>query len=73
MADTNKNTLPLKSALVGAAVGAAAVILSQKKVRDGIKENAKKILDKGEKSLNQAVKKAEDTTAKLAKQVEKNV
>lgn len=69
MTDNNKHTnVPLKTALVGAAVGAAAVMLSRKEVRDGIRNNAKKILDTSEKNFNQAIKKAEQTTDKLAKQ-----
>lgn len=73
MTDSHKSdtTLPLKTAIVGAAVGAAAVMLSKKDVRDTIAKNAKKIFDTGEKKLDHAIRKAEDTKETLAKKTEK--
>lgn len=65
------NALPFKTAIVGAAVGAAAVILSKKEVRDSISKNAKKLFDTGEKKLNDAIKKTEDAKTTLAKRTEK--
>lgn len=73
MADTKQpdTSLPLKTAIVGAAVGAAAVILSKKETRDKLTKNAKKLFDAGEKKLNTTIKKVEDTQADLAKKTEK--
>lgn len=74
MAD-NKNVMatPLKSALIGAAVGAAAVVLSKKEVRDKISKTAKKVLDQGGQKINEALDSAERTTKKLSREMEKKV
>lgn len=65
------NALPFKTAIVGAAVGAAAVILSKKEVRDTISKNAKKMFDTGGKKLDEAIDHAEKAKNSIAKKVDK--
>lgn len=75
MTDTKQtdNALPFKTAIVGAAMGAAAVILSKKEVRDTIGKNAKKLFDVGEEKLDEAIDKAEKTKTSIAKKADKTV
>jgi hypothetical protein len=70
MAD-NKVMTPLKTALVGAAVGAAAVMLSKKENRDKLGKTVKKVLNQGEQKLNKAIEEAKKTSESLTRDVER--
>jgi gas vesicle protein len=65
------STLPLKTAVFGAIMGAAAVLLSKKEVRDSIQKVAQKMLENTEKKLDSVVKEAKETTNSLARQIDK--
>jgi gas vesicle protein len=71
MTKKNNKMNPLTAAAVGAAVGAAAVLLSDKKTRGRLKEEAEKaklklqeVLYTGEAKLNEAKNKAEKEVQK---------
>jgi gas vesicle protein len=55
---------PLGAALVGAAVGAAAVALSDKKTRERLKKKGHDLLEQGEKKLDEAKVKLDEAKVK---------
>ena len=77
MTDTTnkKGVNPFTTAVVGAAVGAAAVALSKKENREKIRSKAQEIMNKGGKSLKTVQEKIdeakEESKLKLADTLEK--
>ena len=55
---------PLAAAVVGAAVGAAAVVLSDPKKRKQIKDKAQQLKEKGSKEFEKARQKLEEAEEK---------
>jgi gas vesicle protein len=64
-------SLPLKTAIFGAIVGAAAVMFSRKDTREEIRDGLRKMFDAGEKKLDDVIDDVENTKKTIAKKVDK--
>lgn len=67
--EDRKGVSPLATAVVGAAIGAAAVALSNKKTRDRIGKKVGELRDQGNKALNDLKKRADSLRKEAAEKV----